>query len=87
MKFSSPKSTIKVAHLRSKSFVNNIIFCYARQKRSKSCRIYEYFNIAERKICVSKPGSSLNALANRRRASKGHILTDNIFIAFRFDVS
>jgi len=63
MNFSSPKSTIKIAHLRSKSFVNNIIFCYARQKRSKSSRIYEYFYEAERKICVSKPGSSLNVLA------------------------
>ena len=62
----SPKYTLKIIHFRSKSFESNIIFCYARQKRSKSWRIYEYFNKAEQKIWLSKPDSSLNTLARVR---------------------
>jgi len=39
-----------------------------RQKRSKSCRICEYFNKTKRKRLVSKSDSGLYALVNERMA-------------------
>ena len=46
MRLSSPKSKQKIAPFRSKNFVNKGFFGVQGTKRSKSCRIYEYFNKA-----------------------------------------
>lgn len=63
MGFASPKSTQKIAPLRSQNFVNEGFFDVRGTKRSKSYWIYEYLTKSQRKILISKSDSGLNALA------------------------